>query len=537
MANLSGLLQVLATADNDIFHKLYLGLLLPRDEILREKGGSWGLKIYEEIERDAHAYSVLQKRRRGPLAYPWEMEPASDKLRDKKCAEVVKKQLKKIQIDNLSYGLSDGILKGYAVSEIVWALEPDQVVAKEFRIVDQRRIRFMADTDAGTGWKPRLLTWDKPLEGIEIPDRKFVIFTYGSLDGNPMGIGLGQKLYWPAWFKRNLTQFWLEHSEKFASPTIAGAYPAGFSEIDQDKLLQRLVEIKSLGAAIYPEGMDIKALTQGVTGDGYERAVRYFDEEMSKATLGETLTTTMGDIGSYAASNTHNDVRLELAQADANDMCECLNQSVVHWIAELNCPGAEAPRMVRKIEQPSDQKAEAEKDGLLFAMGYRPGADRIEEVYGPGYVDEHEEEVMAPPSLDGLKLPPIVPGQPVPTDPQQATQEIKGQPPASGPGGAPQQAPVSFAAVNHRPDPADAIVDRAMDSLNLGGLLDPLRKMVHKAKSLDDLRRQLDRAYPDLHAEAFAEVMSKAFTVAALTGQWEVINAAGLNSTPRRRRG
>ena len=527
MASLSSLLSVIATASNDIYTRLYLGLLQPRDEILREKGGIWGLKVYEEIERDAHAFSVLQKRKLAPLSYPWEMEPASSKLKDKKAAQLVKKQLAAMNVDKLCFGLGDANLKGYGVAEVVWAMDGAEVVAKEFRIIDQRRIRFMDNTAKAGGWEARLLTWQQPLIGIEIPERKFIVHTFGSLDANPYGIGLGQKLYWPAWFKRNLAQFWLAHNEKFASPTLAAGYPTGFSDDDQEKLLQRLIDVKSLGATIFPEGMDIKALTTGTTGDPHERAVRYWDEEISKAVLGETLTTTMGSVGSYAASKTHTDVRLELAQVDANDQCGTLNATLVKWICELNCPGAGVPKMVRKVEQPADQKAEAEKDALLFAMGYRPDADRVEEVYGPGYVDEKEEALTAQLSVAGVKLPPA-PGAPaVPGQPVQPGQPVA--PPAPGA----KPAVHSFAAPQDVPDPSVAITDQAMSRINLGGMLDPIREIVKNAKSLMDLRNKLDHAYPDLDAVAFTEVLAQAFTVATLLGRHEVAVSSGLTPTVR----
>jgi phage gp29-like protein len=420
-----------------------------------------------------------------PLSHPVEYAPGSESSTDTAAAEFVKESLDK-DLDGLWLSLADGLLKGFAVVEVMWERTSDKkILPKEFRAVDQRRFRFLENLKRPGGWELRLLTYEEPLTGIEVPERKFIVFTFGSRDGNPYGIGLGQKLYWAAYFKRALMRYWLQHTERFASPMIAGEYPAGFSNDEINVYLENLQKAGRIGAIAVPAGQKITALTQGTTGDPYERAVRYFDEEMSKTVLGETLTTTMGQVGSYAASQTHNEVRLELAQSDAELICETLNRTIVRWIVELNCPGAEPPKMVRKVEVPADLKAEAEKDQALKAVGYQPTPERIERVYGTDY-----EKVQEPP--------PVPPGKPG------------------------EKAP-AFAEHSSPSSNVDRQVDRAMAETDLSGVIDPLRKIVKDARSLEDLRDKLDHAYSELDATAFMEKMAEAFQVAAFMGRYDVL--------------
>ena len=48
------------------------------DETLRIRGAGKGLTLYDDLERDAHAFAVLQKRMLAVSSREWEVEPASD---------------------------------------------------------------------------------------------------------------------------------------------------------------------------------------------------------------------------------------------------------------------------------------------------------------------------------------------------------------------------------------------------------------------------------------------------------------------------
>jgi hypothetical protein len=62
-----------------------------------------------------------------------------------------------------------------------------------------------------------------------------------------------------------------------------------------------------------------------------------------------------------------------------------LNQTLLRWITEIHHPGAEPPTVWRKVEAPTDLKAEAEKDRIVFGMGFEPDEAWIKEKYGEGW--------------------------------------------------------------------------------------------------------------------------------------------------------
>ena len=275
------LTTIIAGAERDPYHILYMGLMRPQDDTLISRGGGRGLKIYDEIERDCHAYSVLQKRKYAVVSFPWEVKPASERLKDKKAAETVKAMLEALDFDGLCVGLLDALLKGYAVGEVIWdpaTWAPTQVIMR-----DQRR--FLFDVDS----KPRLATLQNMLPGEELPERKFIVHRFGAKDANPYGLGLGSRLFWPTYFKRQGITFWLVFAEKFGSPTVLGKYPEGMPQDKQDALLSTLGNLAQETAIVAPLETEIELLEAARSGsiDTYERLVRYMDEEISKAVLGE----------------------------------------------------------------------------------------------------------------------------------------------------------------------------------------------------------------------------------------------------------
>jgi phage gp29-like protein len=128
------------------------------------------------------------------------------------------------------------------------------------------------------------------------------------------------------------------------------------------------------------------------------------DEEISKAVLGETLSTSMGKGGgSYAASNTHNEVRLELTKADADLLSDTLNATLIKWFCEFNFPGALPPTVTRDFSEPEDLEARAQTDKAVCEMGFKPTLKYIRETYGDGW-----EEATAAPTIQKLEIPTTV---------------------------------------------------------------------------------------------------------------------------------
>ena len=383
----------IATVQKDVTSRPFGGILYPHDDTLATRGTGQNYTIYDDIERDCHAYGVLQKRKLAVVGCSWQVDPASDEALDVKAADMVRAQLSALGVpsadnpgeqivvasnfDLVCYNLLDAILKGFAVGEVMWDVDGGEIVVREVRPRDQRRFNFDID------YKLRLKTWGNFIPGEEVPARKFLVHGFGAKDGSPFGLGLGSRLFWPVFFKRQGIGFWLTLLDKYGSPTSVGKYPDGSSPADQTKLLDALGAIAQDAGVIVPEGMVIELLEATRAGTvSYESFARYMDEEMTFAVLGESPQAKGSGGALGAAANEREEVRMELVQADADLLSATLNATLSPWLTAYNVPGARPPKIWRQVKKPEDLVKRSERDKNVFALGFRPTLAQITETYG-----------------------------------------------------------------------------------------------------------------------------------------------------------
>lgn len=352
--------HLVAHARNDITIPFFSGALQYVDDTLVQKGGGRGLKIYDEIERDTHAFAMLQKRKKTLVAREWVVEPASDAVMDVRAADIVKATLKVLPFDRICEDLLDATLKGFAISEVVWERRNGMIVPAKVVTHDQRR--FVFDEE----WNPRLLTFQDMRDGIELPGRKFMVHRHGVKGNNPYGLGLGTRLFWPVLFKREGVTFWLHFLEKFAGPTVVGEVPFGTMPEEQRKYLNTLQQIRTSSALTVPIGSNVKFLEAARSGSvTYQEFLTYWDKQISICVNGETLTTDIGSNGSKAAAQTHEAMLEKLVDSDGDLLSDTLKQQLLTWIVDYNVPGASVPdvwrvRAENEVEAAKVRKSKAD---------------------------------------------------------------------------------------------------------------------------------------------------------------------------------
>lgn len=355
---------LIAGVKNDITIPFYNGALQHADDTLIERGQGKGLKIYDEIKRDTFASACLTKRNKHLTAREWEVDAGAtgatsvtggEAPADIEAASFVREVLDSLPFDRICEDLSGGaLLKGFAISEIVWARRGDNRIVPEAVVShDQRRFAF------GEDGRPRLRIWTDMHEGIELPDRKFITHRHGVVGNNPYGLGLGHQLFWAVFFKREGVAFWLHFLDKFAGPTVVAQTPYGMLSDEQNRLLYSLADIRTSSAITVPVDTDVKFLEAARSGSvSYQDWMAYWDKQISICILGETLTTDIGDKGSRAAAETHAGMLDLLVDSDADHLSDTLHETLVKWLIEYNFPGAAIPRLWRV--RPSNEKDKAE---------------------------------------------------------------------------------------------------------------------------------------------------------------------------------
>lgn len=473
------LTQEIATVAKDITYPAYGGIMRSSDDVLAQKGGAKGLAIYDDLERDPWVYACLHKRKMAVIGRPWIVEPASDSRLDKKAADMVRAHLNALGFDAACYHLLDAILKGRSAGEIMWVVDGNELRPGE--ILPRNGLRFTFDDNCAL----RLLTIASPLYGEEVPDKKFIVHRFGAKDGNPHGLGLGQKLWWPVFFKRQGLAFWLQFLDKFGAPTAVGKYQAGVNIAELEDALRRIAH--DAGVAL-PDGATVELLEAKRGGQAtHEHLVRYMDEQIAAAILCEG-----GGKGSggelASAAILRNELRLELVQADADLLTDTLAASLIAWDVELNMPGAKPPRVRREVKEEEDLKARAERDKVLYDMGFKPTLDYVRETYGGQW------EVAAP------KTSPALPGT---------------NPPAEFAEGRPAEASI----------PDQAALDAALMALpaeamqaQMEQLLGPLFSELENAGGYEAALEVLAGKYPALDAAKLESLLARAMFVSELWG-------------------
>jgi phage gp29-like protein len=380
-------LEVATSADGRDITRPFVGpLLVPADRVLKARGAG-DLLIYEQVLSDPQVKACFEQRRNAVTSCEWTVEAASDRRVDKKAADWIEQQIKRVGFDNLTDKMLYSVFYGYAVAEVIYDIQGGLLGWQAIKVRNRRRFRFKADGEL------RMLTTQNALEGEPCPAPYFWhIATGADHDDEPYGTGLGHWCYWPTLFKRNGIAFWLTFLEKFAAPTAKGTYPPNATVDEKNRLLQALAAIRTDSAVIYPEGMtaDLLEASRSGTAD-YQVLHNTMDEAIAKAILGQTMTTDNGSSKSQA--EVHMDVRQDIVKADADLVCESLNLGPVRWLTMFNFPGAEPPRVFRTVQEPEDADTLAERDKKVMDMGYVPSLDYIRETYG----DHWEEKSAEPP--------------------------------------------------------------------------------------------------------------------------------------------
>lgn len=134
--------------------------------------------------------------------------------------------------------------------------------------------------------------------------------------------------------------------------------------------------------AVIPDdsSVEIQEANKSSSAEIFEKLIDKMNSEISKAILGQTLTTEIGATGSYAASNTHMAVRQDIIDADKKLVEKTINQ-LIQWIYEINFANAEVP--IFELYEPEDVDLTlAQRDKILSDTGVKFTKEYFIKTYG-----------------------------------------------------------------------------------------------------------------------------------------------------------
>ena len=351
------------------------------------------MELFEEMEeKDPHLFSQLQTRKNAVTGLDYEIIPFSDDETDKEIAEFIKQEIESLEnLEDVLLDLLDAIGKGIAISEIIWTYDEGKVTVKDIKWRHQKRL-FWDSSDI-----LKISTKEFP-SGIEIPENKFIIHRYKARSGHPSRAGVLRVLAWMYLFKNYDIKDWVSFCEVFGVPLRLGKYNPSASEEDKLALMRALVQIGTDAAGIIPEGTEIefKESAKTTSINVYESLARFCDEQISKAVLGQTLTSDSGS-GSYAQSKTHNEVRHDLTVADCKALAATLRRDLIRPLVLFNYGENKRIPYVRfDCEEADDQKETVDiYEKLICNIGLKvPTAHLYKKFSIPK--PEQDEEVATP---------------------------------------------------------------------------------------------------------------------------------------------
>jgi phage gp29-like protein len=255
------------------------------------------LTLAEEMEeREPHYASVLETRKLAISSVLPTVQPASEDQRDVDLAGELADLLRRPEAFELVPDLSDALGKGYAVVEIDWKSQ----VRGGRRVLepagfDWRDPRFF-QWDRNTGRELRLRDVQDLVYGLPLTPYRFLIHTPGRKSGLPGRGGLARLVAACFCVKSFAIRDWLALAEIFGIPVRLGRYGPRASDADIRKLINAVVNLGTDAAAVIPDSMKIEFVESSAQGDGriFATLADYLDKQVSKAVLGQTMTTDSG---------------------------------------------------------------------------------------------------------------------------------------------------------------------------------------------------------------------------------------------------
>ncbi len=387
-------------------------------------------EIFSKVEEDPHVQSVLSKRRRAvtsrtlqitPVEKPRpEGKPVVSPLAQKAadyCKSVLFGDGDRDGIDELEdvlYDLTDAIGRGYSVVEIVWEDVNGELLPVKLKHWPARFTQ-LGDPYARHGERDRIdadqiriLTQKEDIRGEAVEDmpHKWIVHRHKARTEVLAKAALLRAVTWWMMFKHWSVADWGIFCERYGMPVRLGKYPAGGLEPGADDrelavLEEAVLRLGKDSGAIIPEGCSVDFVETRHQGEGpYERHAKFCNGEISKAVLGNTLTTEVGSTGgNRALGEVHERAEDDMTDADALRLAKTVKRDLLAPLVRFKF-GSRTPVPNARFltEEERAQKELAERDQILVrGIGLEVPKRYFYETYEIPR-PEHGEEVVKPPA-------------------------------------------------------------------------------------------------------------------------------------------
>ncbi|MDO4213196.1 MAG: DUF935 family protein [Bacteroidales bacterium] len=277
--------------------------------------------MYQDVMLDTHMISVVEKRKNAVLGSPIEF------WRDGVPDEAINTNIKSPWFSELVSDILDAQFWGFTLAQfstgrdgfIEYFNVPRKHVDPQLKIIK----RHQSD-----------------ISGVPFSEYPGLLFVRGK---RPLGI-FAACLPWVI-RKNGTVGDWCQFSELFGMPIRDYAYDAS-DEVARARTLADAMTQGSASVYIHPEGTKLSFIEAGNktgSGDVYDGLVKVCNAELSKAILGNTLTTEASETGTQALGTVHKKEEEGFTKADKTFVLNVLNYDMtdIFTMLGINTDGGE----------------------------------------------------------------------------------------------------------------------------------------------------------------------------------------------------
>lgn len=455
-------------------------------------------ELFEEMEeKDAHLFSQFQTRKLAVQGLEYEITPDGTEALAQKTADFCIEMLWALtDWDDYVLDFLDALPKGYSMHELRWSVSGSENRVTGLRWIHPKKITFW------NSLTPRILTEEESVRGIDPPPFKFAYHRAKARSGYDTRAGIMRVCAWMYLFKNYDLKDWVAFAEVYGMPLRIGKYEQGASADDKKALIAAIRSLGSDAAGIISKSTEIEFIEAQKSGslNIYETLAHFCDAQMSKAILGQTLTTEAGGMrgeGSRALGEVHNEVRQDLVRADAKALAKTIRNQILRPAVGFSF-GWDAPVPDFRFlhEESEDLKELAEVYEKLWQIGFDLSQEHVSERFQVPIRQKGETPLLASPG--GTTAEPVF---------QQTA----------------AKAVVARVSPQAGSDPGQEAIEGLVERLaGDGGELDPVLQpvidLVSKAQSYEEIMEGLYGLYGKMDSAQFQEILQKATFMADLWG-------------------
>lgn len=464
-------------------------------------------ELFEEMEeKDPHLYSQLQTRKLAVQGLRWDILPKEKDEDDPRIGRIVDfaaDALEDVDLDEAILDMLDSVGKGFSMLEQHWDTSEGQAAISGWTWIHPKKLNFVETIT------PRILTEADELRGIDPPPWKTIYHRYKARSGYDTRAGLIRVCAWMYLFKNYDIKDWVAFAEVYGQPLRVGKYAPGASPEDKEALIHAVRSIGSDAAGVISQATEIEFIEAAKTGslDIFETLAAFCDRQMSKAILGQTLTSEQGSSGSYALGRVHSEVRQDLVEADSIGIEKTVARQILRPLVGYNF-GWEAPvpRFKLYYEPPEDLAATATVYKTLAEIGFDLSQEHVSDRFSVPIRKDGETPLRKTGggpdsgSNSGAGAGPV------------ASLAGKDAPPAD-------VGETDFAETGWNFDVIDQAAQKAHDEAPNDAMIEPIAALVETAGSLEEIRDGILKL--KLPAAEMGAHIQKAMATARLMGRFD----------------